>query len=160
MTSTDSNVVATYETKSKRSHMHVDDVKTELAEFVSAFVDELEKTGPQFQKKGRTKKLSQPEDIMFERNLALLVAKEREVELVSSYDVYRGMVSGVDEKFIQLCLTDEKVFMLFNRDHVISIVESGNALDDVDEEDQTIRNMIANFQEVCKYHNENRRHKA
>lgn len=88
-------------------------------------------------------KLAQPADQMFERNLAIMSARKKEIRVFSDGFIYEGFLCGLDEQWIQIYgheELDREVpevkwrFMLVNRDNVSAIGPTGRDLDDYDSE--------------------------
>ena len=88
-------------------------------------------------------KLAQSDDQMFERNLAIMSSRKKEIRLFSDGFIYEGFLCGLDEKWIQIYgheELDREVpevkwrFMLINRDNVSAIGPTGRDLDDYDSE--------------------------
>ncbi len=89
--------------------------------------------------------LAQPEYDMFERNIAHLASRGREVRVrvgggpsngneaadgpgADSSREYLGFLAGLDEGFLQLCRTDNQCFVLIDRDAVTEIEATGKSL--------------------------------
>lgn len=109
-----------------------------------------------------TRKLAQPADLMFERNFAILASKAKELRIqTSNGDVYQGFASGLDDEYVQLCLSDNSALMLINRSYIVDVVETGLSLDDLEREDYDVARMINDkirtFVTVSRYHDENTR---
>jgi len=88
-------------------------------------------------------KLAQPTDQMFERNLAIIAARKKEIRVFSDGFIYEGFLCGLDEQWIQIYgheELDREVpdvkwrFMLVKRDNVSAIGPTGRDLDDYDSE--------------------------
>lgn len=87
--------------------------------------------------------LAQHNDQMFERNLAILAARKKEVRVFSDGFIYEGFLCGLDEQWIQIYgheELDREVpevkwrFMLVNRVNVSAIGATGRDLEDYDSE--------------------------
>lgn len=106
------------------------------------------------------RKLAQLGDQMFERNLAILAAKGREICVSTTIDdEYTGFASGLDDEYLQLCLTDDQSHVLVNRSYVVRLEETGRTLDDVEETvdgARRIRERVRMFMMISGYHIENR----
>jgi hypothetical protein len=89
--------------------------------------------------------LAQPECDMFERNLAHLASRGREVLVrvgraasqgneaadgpgADSSRVYQGFLAGLDEGYVQLCRTDDQAYVLISRDAVTEIEATGRSI--------------------------------
>lgn len=109
-----------------------------------------------------TRKLAQPADLMFERNFAILASKAKELRITTSNrDIYEGFASGLDDEFVQLCLTSDNSLLLINRSYIVDVVETGNTLEDLEDYDyenaRMIHDKIKTFVTVSRYHDENKR---
>lgn len=88
-------------------------------------------------------KLAQPLDQMFERNLAIIASRQKEVRVFSDGFIYIGYICGLDEGWLQLYGHEEADnnnpkdmwrFLLILRSNISAIGMTGNDLDDVDNE--------------------------
>jgi len=88
-------------------------------------------------------KLAQPDDQMFERNLAIIAGRKKEIRVFSDGFVYEGFVCGLDSEWIQIYgheELDREVaetkwrFMLISKVNVSAIGPTGRDLDDYDSE--------------------------
>ena len=88
-------------------------------------------------------KLAQPDDQMFERNLAIMSSRKKEIRVFSDGFIYEGFLCGLDENWIQIYGHEELDrempevkwrFMLINRGNVSAIGPTGRDLDDYDSE--------------------------
>jgi hypothetical protein len=72
-------------------------------------------------------KLAQPYDAMFERNIGHVAKGGREVEVwVEGLPEPKvGFVSGLDEEFVQLCLTKNASLSNIRIDMIVSMDETG-----------------------------------
>lgn len=78
------------------------------------------------------KKLAQVGDVMFERNLSHLASKGRELIVqTSGGDEFIGFAAGLDDEYLQVCLTDDQTLVLLNRSYLSSIMETGRSLEDM-----------------------------
>lgn len=106
------------------------------------------------------RKLAQLGDIMFERNLAILSAKGKEIRVsTTTRDDYIGFASGLDDEYLQLCLTEDQTHVLVNRSYVVRLEETGQTLDDIEatvDGGGRIRERIRMFMQISGYHIENR----
>ena len=73
-------------------------------------------------------RLTQDSDQMFERNIAVLAARQREVKVSSPVGVVIGFLSGLDESSVQICRSDNQKFVLFSRQGPLLIEETGKTL--------------------------------
>lgn len=103
--------------------------------------------------------LSQDRNEMFERNLGHIARGAREVSLwVDGVEEPRiGFLAGLDEQFIQVCLTDTQTLSTIDREFLTMIEETGNTLgtfarDSVLDGDTVnrIRDKISHFQSVAQ----------
>lgn len=86
-------------------------------------------------------RLAQSRDQMFERNISIMGERKSEVTVISSlHDDYVGFIAGLDEKFMQICLSDSGRYALINRDAIISVEQTGVSLESI--EDERLRNYI------------------
>ncbi len=91
---------------------------------------------------GRTS-IAQPDYQMFERNIAHLArrAKEVRVRIVDSISpsrdadgrdpdgrLYTGFLAGIDEGYLQLCRTDNQCLVLIDRDFIVEVEATGRVL--------------------------------
>lgn len=77
-----------------------------------------------------TERLAQPDGLMFERNVGHIAKRGREVEvwIEGIPDPRTGFLAGLDDEYVQLCLTKTQALSNIRRDHVISIDETGRTL--------------------------------
>jgi hypothetical protein len=104
-------------------------------------------------------KLSQNNDTMFERNVAIIASRRQEVQVFSDGFVYIGYICGLDENWIQLYGHEENDinnvdtmwrFLLINRGNVSAVGPTGNGLHDVEEGTREwIAKKIQTFADVC-----------
>lgn len=75
-------------------------------------------------------RLAQPNALMFERNMIHIARRGREVEvwLEGLPEPKVGFLSGLDDDFLQLCLTKSQVSSNVARDMIISVDETGRTL--------------------------------
>lgn len=106
----------------------------------------------------KKRRLAQSEDEMMERNLALIVARGKEVDVRTSVtdSPYTGFVAGLDEFYLQICLTKNSSQILVNRDHIVAIESTGRTLSDLEDNDfkTEIVEKVITFQKVCEKHSE------
>lgn len=109
------------------------------------------------------KKLAQIGDVMFERNLSHLASKGRELILsTAGGEEFVGFVAGLDDEYIQVCLTDDQSLALVNRSYLSTISESGRSLEDmllmdVDGSIQTIHEKTRMFRSISEYYAQGKR---
>ncbi len=85
--------------------------------------------------------LAQEKDQMWERNLSIIASKNREVEVITTYEEELiGFIAGLDEQFVQVCLSKSAVQVLVNRNHLIQIQETGKDLSDI--KDDTLKRRV------------------
>lgn len=103
--------------------------------------------------------LSQDRNEMFERNLGHIARGAREVKLwVDGVEEPRvGFLAGLDEQFIQVCLTDSQTLSTIDREFLTMLEETGNTLgtyarDNVLDSETVgrIRDKISHFQSVAQ----------
>ena len=87
--------------------------------------------------------LAQPGQVMFERNIAIIASRKKEVRIFSDGFVYEGFLCGLDSEWIQIYGHEESDgensdtkwrFMLVMRNNVSAIGATGRDLDDYDGE--------------------------
>ena len=108
-----------------------------------------------------SKPLAQSGSEMFERNIAVLGSKMREVRVRVSdeEDDLFGFVSGLDETTIQICRSDDMRFTYVNREDLILLEETGvdiHTLDQGDGFSDRLRKRLTTFANVCETHLERR----
>ena len=99
-------------------------------------------------------KLAQPDADMFERNIGHLARRGKEVEiwLRGVPDPRVGFIAGLDDQYIQICLTDNQTLSQLHRNDIVSLEETGQSLgilarDGILEEDEIdrIRERVEHF---------------
>jgi hypothetical protein len=86
------------------------------------------------------KNLSQSDNLMFERNVAIKAGKEEEVQITTPGDNFLGFICGLDDNWLQICGKNEDQYnkgkdwelILLNRNKVISIHSTGATSNDLD----------------------------
>jgi hypothetical protein len=103
-------------------------------------------------------KVAQADDVMFERNLSILSSKGKEILVTTTGQDLTGYAAGLDERWFQLCLTEDQTLSLIQIRHITTITETGRLLEDLgqSEEAKKIRDRIANFMGVTKNHSSRR----
>ena len=104
-------------------------------------------------------KLAQQNDLMFERNVAIIASRRQEVQIFSDGFIYQGFLCGLDEKWIQLYGHEEADknnydtqwrFLLISKDNVSAIGPTGRSLHDIDSETRDwISKKIQIFSDIC-----------
>lgn len=104
-------------------------------------------------------KLAQNDDVMFERNIAIIASRKQEVQVFSDGFVYQGFLCGLDDKWVQLYGHEEGDkdnfevqwrFLLISKDNVSAVGPTGRGLYDVDPETREwIGKKIQIFSDVC-----------
>ena len=104
-------------------------------------------------------KLAQPEDLMFERNVAIIASRKQQVQIFSDGFVYLGFLCGLDDEWIQMygheeSDRDDEVtawrFILLARENISAIGPTGENLYDVDAiTREYISKKIQTFSDVC-----------
>ena len=85
-------------------------------------------------------RLAQPNDQMFERNIAIIANRQQEVRVFSDGFVYEGFICGLDDQWMQLYGHEETEnnpdvmwrFLLILRANISAIGPTGRDLNDVD----------------------------
>lgn len=104
-------------------------------------------------------RIAQPRHTMFERNIGHMGSRGREVALRLTYqsEPVIGFFAGIDEGYVQLCLTIDQTLETFSREHVVSVKETGRTINDlqregVDEQSvERLRKKIEHFQKKMSY---------
>jgi hypothetical protein len=75
-------------------------------------------------------RLAQPDDLMFERNVGHFAKRGREVEiwLEGIPEPKVGFLAGLDEQFLQLCLTKNAALSNIRIDLVVSMEDTGRTI--------------------------------
>ena len=75
-------------------------------------------------------KLAQPDAAMFDRNLGHLARRGKEVEVwIAGVPTSRtGFIAGLDETYVQLCLTSNQTLSQLKRDDIVTVDETGNSI--------------------------------
>ena len=75
-------------------------------------------------------KLEQPEAEMFARNIGHLARRGKEVEIwLRGVPKPRiGFIAGLDEQYLQLCITDNQTLSQLHRDDIVTLDETGGSL--------------------------------
>lgn len=90
--------------------------------------------------KERNESLSQDKDQMFERNITILAARQREVKVSNPVDSVIGFLSGLDQASVQIVRTDNQKYVLFSRQGPLLIEETGRTLRALRKENITTEN--------------------
>ena len=100
------------------------------------------------------KELAQPDDKMFERNLAILASKGREIVVEKSTgEKIRGFAAGLDKQYLQICQTEDVTLVLVNREHIAEIRETGRTLKELAEvQRDPIQDRVKTFMSVASSH--------
>lgn len=98
--------------------------------------------------------LAQPEFSMFERNIAILAAGQKEVLFnLSDGRSIKGFIVGLDEGYCQVrdsSKGDKVHYVLIHRSHVISLEESGRTLERVEKSSSVGIDDVEHFVRVSK----------
>lgn len=80
--------------------------------------------------------LAQPKDSMFERNIGHMASRNREAYITTSAFpmALRGFLAGLDEEWLQICLTEDQTLAEIRRDTIVMVMESGRTLSDLERE--------------------------
>jgi len=102
--------------------------------------------------------LSQPNDSMFERNIAIIASRKQEILVDSDGVLYEGFLSGLDSKWLQIYGHDQQDandqylswrFVLINRDRINTIRTSGKDVSDYPHKRDWIEKRISNFSSIA-----------
>lgn len=103
--------------------------------------------------------LAQDGDAMFQRNIALLASRKREVEIKTPNGTWIGFLTGLDEFTIQLCESGSLKYILISREGSLSIEETGRSFYNVkthgtlkENEIQTLEGKIKKFAEITSHY--------
>ena len=104
-------------------------------------------------------KLAQSEEVMFERNIAIIASRKHEVQVYSGGFVYEGFLCGLDSKWIQLYGHEENEkdnpdkqwrFILLGKENVSGLGPTGRSVHDLDEKVcEFVSKKIKTFSDVC-----------
>lgn len=96
---------------------------------------------------------------MFQRNIAVLAARKREVHVTSPVGEWYGYVTGLDEFTLQLCRTSDMKYVLISREGSLTVEESGKSLYELkregtwtEDELVTLEGKISNFADIARHH--------
>ena len=104
-------------------------------------------------------KLAQPNDQMFERNIAIIASRKNQVLTYSDGFVFEGFLCGLDENWLQMYGHEEDQkdpnsrwrFILLGKNNISGIIPSGKTLYDVDTETREyVEKKIKMFSEVSE----------
>lgn len=104
-------------------------------------------------------KLAQPNDQMFERNIAIIASRKNQVLTYSDGFVFEGFLCGLDENWVQMYGHEEDQkdpnsrwrFILLGKNNISGIIPSGKTLYDVDTETREyVEKKIKMFSEVSE----------
>jgi hypothetical protein len=75
-------------------------------------------------------KLAQPEAAMFERNVGHIARRGKEVEIwiKGVPDSRIGFIAGLDEIYVQVCLTKNQTLSQLKREDIVTLDETGNSI--------------------------------
>lgn len=104
-------------------------------------------------------KLAQINDVMFERNVALIASRRQEVQVYSDSFVYEGFLCGLDQQWVQIYGHEENNkdnpeaqwrFILIGKDKISAIGPTGKYLTNFDAQTQDyVNRKIKTFADVC-----------
>lgn len=110
--------------------------------------------------------LSQPNDEMFLRNLAIMASRGQEVEVETAGDKEPlvGYLAGLDDEFLQICTSTDTVDLcLVSRIQITTISPTGITLGDLSRQDPTkyswVYKRVANFKSVSEAYEASRKEK-
>ena len=104
-------------------------------------------------------KLAQPNDQMFERNIAIIASRKNQVLTYSDGFVFEGFICGLDDNWVQMYGHEENQedpqsrwrFILLGRGNISGIIPSGKTLYDVEPDTREyIEKKIKMFSEVSE----------
>jgi hypothetical protein len=99
-------------------------------------------------------KLAQPDADMFERNIGHLARRGKEVEiwLRGVPEPRIGFIAGLDDQYVQICLTNNQTLSQLHRNDIVTLEETGQSLgilarDDIlgEEELDRIKERVEHF---------------
>lgn len=100
-------------------------------------------------------RLAQEYETMFERNIAIISSRRKEVRVDADGIVYEGFICGLDDVWLQIYGHAEFEknnsslawrFVLLNKDRISSIIGTGRGLKDLDDnEREWVEKKIYNF---------------
>jgi len=103
-------------------------------------------------------KLAQDQEVMFERNIAIIASRKHEVQVYSDGFVYEGFLCGLDSKWVQLYGHEEGEtnkdkqwrFILLGKENVSSLGPTGRSVHDLDDQvREFVSKKIKTFSDVC-----------
>jgi hypothetical protein len=104
-------------------------------------------------------KLAQPNDQMFERNIAIIASRKNQVLTYSDGFVFEGFLCGLDDNWVQMYGHEENQedpqsrwrFILLGKGNISGIIPSGKTLYDVESDTREyIEKKIKMFSEVSE----------
>ena len=104
-------------------------------------------------------RLAQPNDQMFERNIAIIASRRNQVLTYSDGFVFEGFLCGLDENWVQMYGHEEDQkdpqsrwrFILLGKNNISGIIPSGKTLYDVESDTREyIEKKIKMFSEVSE----------
>jgi len=105
-------------------------------------------------------KLAQLDEVMFERNIAIIASRKQEVQVFSDGFLYEGFLCGLDENWLQMYGHEENDrenedskwrFLLVGKKNISAIGPTGRGLLDYDEVTRDwIAKKIQIFSDVCE----------
>jgi hypothetical protein len=103
------------------------------------------------------RRLAQASDAMFERNLSILAARGKELAIATTTpETFIGYASGLDEEYLQMCLSEDQSLVLINREYIVRVSETGETLEGVGQTDaakrERIRDRVCAFMNVAGHH--------
>lgn len=77
--------------------------------------------------------LAQPSEVMFERNVGHIAKRAGEVEVYVEgiAEPKIGFLAGMDEQYLQVCLSKNGTLSNIRRDMIVSVDETGRSIQDI-----------------------------
>jgi hypothetical protein len=103
-------------------------------------------------------KLAHDDETMFERNIAIIASRRKEVQVFSGGFVYEGFLCGLDNKWLQIYGHEEDQsdpdkqwrFVLLGKDKISGIIPTGKSLYDVlESKREYVSKKTKTFADVC-----------
>ena len=105
-------------------------------------------------------KLAQEQELMFERNVALIASRRQEVQVYSDSFVYEGFLCGLDESWVQIYGHEEGNkgnpetewrFILIGKDKISAIGPTGRNISSLEGQTQDyVSRKTKTFADVCE----------
>lgn len=102
--------------------------------------------------------IAQPRDSMFLRNVGHMASRGREAQVRVSYqsEPIVGFFAGLDEGYVQVCVTSDQTLEMVDRSAIVSVKETGRTLSDLHHKLdamalETLRKKIDHFQRKMSF---------